>query len=464
MLKKSIFYSKVKGMHMNRRIFPFVLVIALLATLAISVVGAQEVVPITVRCQANEAGGEGWRCNNFAEVEAQVEADLGIEIQLTLNQSNMDWADYKTEFLLASEAGEAPDIILSGHEDIGAWGEAGLIIPLEDLIAQHEEFEDVVANLWESQKYNGVIYGIPQDAEARPIFFSKLLLRDLGWSEEDIESLPQRVADGEYTFADMLATAQEAIDEGVIEEGNGYWHRTSNGFDWLMYYFGMGGEITDEEGNLVWDSQAILRVYELVASLPETGVTRPDMIGLSGNDVWHPAVSAADQVLFAQGGTWNWGGWAKVNVADRGGNDYLLPNIGLMLFPALDAGRALTLTHPLSYMISAASPNPDVAMALIAAVTTPDANNRHAIDSFHLGILNSQVESEAYLNDPVLSSAHYMLDYTTGAPNNPDLPAWQNAYWVGIQAAETGSSTPQEALELATQQLQNELGDKVVYR
>ena len=57
-----------------------------------------------------------------------------------------------------------------------------------------------------------------------------------------------------------------------------------------------------------------------------------------------------------------------------------------------------------------------------------------------------------------------MLDYTTGAPNNPDLPAWQNAYWVGIQAAETHANTPQEALDLATAQLKNELGDKVTYK
>ena len=42
-----------------------------------------------------------------------------------------------------------------------------------------------------------------------------------------------------------------------------------------------------------------LKVYELLASLPESGVTRPDMIGLSGNDVWHPAVASADQVLLS---------------------------------------------------------------------------------------------------------------------------------------------------------------------
>ena len=53
----------------------------------------------------------------------------------------------------------------------------------------HSEFEDIVPSLWDSHGYAGQTWGIPQDAEARPIFYSKLLLRDLGWSEEDIESL-----------------------------------------------------------------------------------------------------------------------------------------------------------------------------------------------------------------------------------------------------------------------------------
>jgi len=448
-------------MKHNMRLFvPLFLLFVLFSGITL----AQETVDITIRCKANVQGGEGWRCDNFAEVEAEVEAELGIDINLTLIQDNIDWGDYKQEFVLASEAGEAPDIILSGHEDIGAWAPAGLIMELDGMIAEHEEFEDVVSTLWDSQVWNGVTYGIPQDAEARPIFYSKLLLSDLGWTDEEIESLPDRVAAGEYTFADMIATAQQAIEEGVVEEGNGYWHRTGNGFDWLMPYFASDGEILGEDGKLVWDSEALLEVYEAVTNWVETGVTRPDMIGLSGSEVWHPAVASAEEVLFAQGGSWNWADWAKNYVADRGGNDYLLENIGLILYPAMSAGVPVTVTHPLSYMISSSSEHPDVAMALIAAITTPDANNRHAIDSFHLGILNSQVESEAYQNDPVLSSAHYMLDYTRVAPNHPDWAAWSNAYWLGIQASQTGVSTPQEALEQATAQLHNEVGDNITYK
>lgn len=440
----------------------FILVLAMVLS-SVAIAAAQETVSITIRCKASPPE-EDWRCNNFAEVEEQVEAELGIQLELDLVQDNKDWGEYKNEFVLASEAGEAPDIVLSGHEDIGAWAPAGFIIPLDDLIAQHVAFEDVVPALWDSQKYAGQVYAVPQDAEARPIFYSKLLLRDLGWTEEEIESLPERVMNGEYTFEDMIATAQEAVDEGVVDEGNGFWHRPSNGPDFLYYYYGMGGQVLDDEGNLVVDRAPLLRVYELLGGMVESGVMRSDMTGIDFNEVWHPTVAVADVVLFAAGGTWNWPNWALNFVADRGGDEYLFENIGLTLVPAMDTGQPITLTHPLSYMVSSSSDNPDVAMALIAAITTPEANNRHAIDSFHLGILNAQVESEEYAGNRLLSSAHYMLDHTTALPNHPGWNAWSSAYYTGIQAVETGDATPEEAVDIVINQLTNELGDQITVR
>jgi inositol-phosphate transport system substrate-binding protein len=448
---------------MNRRIFSIVLILALLLTGVLGAVQAQATVTITIRCKSSPPE-EDWRCNAFELVKEQVEAELGITLELNLIQDNVGWADYKTEFVLASEAGQAPDIILSGHEDIGAWAAAGFIIPLDDLIPQYEEFDDIVDSLWESMKLGDTIYGIPQDAEARPIFYSKVLLRDLGWSEEEIESLPDRVASGEFTFADMLAVAREAVEEGVVDPGNGFWHRPSNGPDFTYFYFGMGGEVLDEENRLVFDTEAALAVYELLGGMTSEGIMRSDIIGIDFNEVWHATVAEADIVLFAAGGTWNWPNWALNYVADRGGDDFLFDSLGMMLIPAMATGEPITLTHPLAYLISSSSPHPDVAMKLLAAITTPEINNLHAIDSFHLGILNKQLETEDYLNNRLLSGAHYMLDYATYLPNHPGWNSWADAYFLGIQAVEIGDVTPEEAVELAVARLVNELGDDVVIR
>jgi inositol-phosphate transport system substrate-binding protein len=445
--------------------FRFILPLILLFILVFPsfAISAQDGITVTIRCKAAPPT-EDWRCNNFNEVVEQVSTDLGTPITLNLIQDDKAWGDYKTEFVLASEANEAPDIILSGHEDIGAWAPAGLIMPLDDEIPNYPEFADVVPSLWDSMKYDGQIWGVPQDAEARPVFYSKTLLRDLGWTDEEIDSLPDRVLSGEYTFQDMLDTAQQAIDEGVVEEGNGFWHRTSNGPDFLYYYYGMGGQVYDEDGKLTFDQAAAQRVYELLGGMTESGVMRNDLLGMDTNAVWHPGVASGDTVLFAAGGTWNWAGWAANFVADKGGNDYLFENIGLMLIPAMDTGEALTLTHPLAYMVSSKSENPDAAMALIAAVTTPEANNRHAIGSFHLGILTTQIESQEYQDNPAVSQAHYMLDHTTFLPNDPGWSSWSNAYFTGIQAVESGDATPEEAVQLVVDQLTNELGDQIVIR
>jgi len=441
----------------------FVITMLCLLVVGYSLAVAQESVALTIRCKADTNGGEGWRCDNFSQVEEQVEKSLGIQLDLTLIQDNKDWGEYKNEFVLATEASEGPDIILSGHEDIGAWAPAGYILSLDDKLEAHPEFGDIVPALWASQTWNGKIWGIPQDAEARPIFYSKPLLADLGWSDEEIASLPQRVLDGEFTFADLVATAKQAVDEGVVEKGHGFYHRTGNGPDWLIWYYGEGGQVLDEDGKLVFDKDAARAALELIGSFGSSGITREDMIGLDGN-ILNTDVASAESVLFYQGGTWNWANWARNFVADRGGNDYLLENVGLLLFPTLnDKVGPLTLTHPLSYMISSTSKNPDVALDLIAAVTVPEANNRHAIGSFHLGILNTQLETADYADNQALSQAHYMLDHTTSIPNDPGWNAWSNAWWVAIQAAASGS-TPDEAVDLAVNQLTSELGDKITIR
>lgn len=440
-----------------RRILPLLLITSLILSLApLSAALAQETVTIRIRCKSTPPT-EDWRCNNFAEVEEEVEAALGIDLNLVLIQDNAAWGDYKQEFQLSAEAGQAVDIILSGHEDIGAWSAAGFIIPLDDLIPNYPEFEDVVPSLWESMKGpDGKIYGIPQDAEARPMYFSKLLLSDLGWSDEEIEALPERIASGEFTMADLFDVAEQAVEEGVVEEGYGFWHRPVNGGDFLYFYYGMGGEVLDENGALVFDQDAALKVFQMLEEARNRGIMNGSHLGIEWPD-WHTTVAPGERVLFAAGGTWFWGDWAVNYVADRGGEEYLWENIGFALIPAMETGRPITLTHPLAYMVSSSSQHPDVAMALIAAITTPEANNRHAIGSAHLGILNAQLESPDYQASEFLAKAHPMLDFTTFLPNHPSWGAWSEAYWTGIEAVESGELTAEAALAVVVDRLQNEV-------
>ena len=175
-------------------------------------------------------------------------------------------------------------------------------------------------------------------------------------------------------------------------------------------------------------------------------------------------ISSADRVLFAFGGSWNWADWASNYVNDRGGEEFLFENLGFAALPAGGTGIPTTLTHPLVYMISSQVEHPDLAMLVIAKATTRELNTTYSVESSHLGILRSQADYPPYTDNRFLASLSPLLDITTVLPNSPYWSTWSEAFFLGIQAVESGELTAEEALEVVVDRLENEIGENVVIR
>ena len=429
---------------------------------------AIETVTLTARCKAAPPYEDG-RCNNLAAAVDSANNELEAagdnrRIALETIQDDLGWGEYKTEFELASEAGEAPDIVASSHVHIGDWVPAGYLADITDLIDRHSQLDDVIETLWGAVEFQGRRWAVPQDAEARPIFYSKILLAELGWPEDEIESLDERINSGEFTFQDMLATAREAIDAGVVEEDFGWWHRPVNGPDFLYYYYAGGGGELSEGDNITFDRGAALNVYRLFeTATQELNVTPDDK--LDGDwDLFKEVTADFTKVLFVSDGTWRWAGWATNYLQDVGGESYLFDNVGHALIPANadGTGEPITLTQPIAYMVSSRSDHPDLAVRLIANATTSELNTPYAVDSGHLGILNAQSEDPAYLGAEFLSQTLYMLDHTNFQPNNQFYSTWSEIFFTGVQAVENGELSAEEAVDYAVGQLEAQLGDNVI--
>jgi inositol-phosphate transport system substrate-binding protein len=107
-----------------------------------------------------------------------------IQVDATF-ESGGQWGDYLQKFTLAAEAKTAPDIILAGHENFAPWVGPGYVVPLDDLIKKYQNeggVKDVIPTLWNAMKLKGKTYGVPQDTEARPMYYRKDLLAKMGWS------------------------------------------------------------------------------------------------------------------------------------------------------------------------------------------------------------------------------------------------------------------------------------------
>lgn len=422
---------------------------------------------ITAWVQANQI--EEYRSKNLVTAAERLNKELGgkTTVKVEAVPDSAGWADYKKKVLLAFEGKTAPDIVLSGHEDVAPWSENGYILALDDLIKKYSStYDNIIPSLWKSTEYKGKRWAIPQDTEARPLFWSKPVLKKLGWSDADIDGLPEKIKKGEFTLQDILETAKQAQDKGIVEKGNGFWTRWGQGNDWYEFYYSFGGQVQDPAtGKLVFVKDAWQKYFQYFYDVFNTySVCRKDIIGASTSKMVYPGVSSGT-VGFYFGGIWQWADWAKNYVADKGGEKYLFDTLGYGLIPAsTKGGKPTTVTHPLVYMVNAASKYPEIAFRLITLASADDLNTLHAVGSSHLGINKTQASFPAYTEAKFLQSTTYMLDYTYFIPNHAKFSVYDNVAWKALTAVASGEMKSDQAVKLVEDELKAQLANDVIFK
>jgi inositol-phosphate transport system substrate-binding protein len=392
----------------------------------------------------------------------------GSKTLVSLNatfESGGSWGDYLQKFTLAAEAKTSPDIMLAGHENFAPWVGPGYVIPLDDLIKKHQDkgaIKDVIPGLWNAMKLKGKTYGVPQDTEARPMYYRKDLLKKLGWEQAKIDALPDMVKNGEWTWSDFVATAKEAISKGVVEPAHGWYHRQSQGNDFYGYYYLHGGEMQDQaSGKLVLVKDAYEKYFQMHAdAVINDKITPKEIRGMEGK-IWHETFTSG-KVLFANAGTWSWAEWQKTYKVPT---DQLFATTGFMLIPAATkGGKPTTLSHPLAYMVTGNAKDPDLAFQVIADATTGELNAKHAITSGHLAIIKGEEKVADYAKDRFATAVGYMLDYTHFIPNHPKFGTYDKVLYDLLGAVEAGQMTPKKAVDTAVSELQGQLGDDLIVK
>jgi inositol-phosphate transport system substrate-binding protein len=399
-----------------------------------------------------------------ADILEREAAVLGEELSITVEgrRDFAGWDEFKQAVTLSAEAGTAPSIVVTSHLDIAPWSQAGYIVPIEDYVDLDAwPLNNVYPNLMEIASYGGIQWGVPQDAESRPFFFWREVLVELGYTEDQIDDLPNMVASGEYTLRDVLADATRAVEMGLVEEGYGFYPRPSNGPDYAQFYQSFGGELMDPEtGQLVLDITAMTEFYQFFVDAVAAGVTRQNHLGTDWGQ-WYNEV-ANGRAAFWHGGTWHFGRYAAE------GNDDFWGTIQFSLIPAgNDEGRANTITHPLVYLV----PNQEderaeeIAAQLISIATEPRINSLHAIQSNHLAVARAQEGVELYSSNRWAAEAtEVLLPFANAQPNHVQYGAFAEAMFRGLEAAWTGVQTPEEAVAELEAQLTATLGDDLIVR
>ena len=390
-------------------------------------------------------------------------AAAGSDIRVKLEGffDTTDWAEFKQRVLMGFQSKQPFDILCSGHDDIGAWANAGYIMPLDEFVKKYwdETYYDIIPSLWEAMKFKGKIYGIPQDTEARPFYINKIVLKKLGWSDEQINALPEKIAKGEFTLEDFVEVAKEAVSKGLVKWG--MYHRPKKGIDYFQIFTSLGADFYDEENaKFVFSKSEMLRVYDFFYKITNVWkITPKNMIGTPWSSV-HKDVTSG-KVLAWMGGTWNWAEWKR----DYGKSEEELEKMFLIApFPkSKDYGRPNTLSHPLAYMIPAHSKNPELAFLIITLATAPELNMKHAVTSGHLPIRWQETVLPEYKKDFIMREGTKLLPFSGFIPNDDKFDLFNTIIFEGIQMAEAGTPAA-KVVDMVAKRLKSQLKDKVEIR
>jgi inositol-phosphate transport system substrate-binding protein len=427
--------------------------------------GAASAKDVTISVMAGGTGpNDTYRVDAIemaADILQREAAIRGEDLKITVEKTVFaGWPDFKQAVTLGAEAGKAPNIVVTGHEDIAAWSQSGLIVPVEKYVDLDAwPLNTIYPNLMEIASYGGTVYGLPQDAESRPMFFWKPHMKAIGYTDAQIEALPKMVEDGKYTLANVLEDAKKMQDKGVVQPGYGFYPRFSDGPDFWQFYKSFGG-VMEEGGKLVFDKASMTKFYQFFVDAVKLGVTKKNHIGMDGNQWWA-------EVAAGKAGIWHGGTWHYARLVNQEGLKDFFDKVAFSLIPAGQGGVPNTLTHPLVYLLTSGhdEETTQIAARLITIASEPQINVLHAVKSSHLGISTEEASIALYSDNRWAREAtEKLLPHATSMPNNAKFGAYQTAMWKGLEAAWTGTKTVDAAVNDAANELSTALGDAVTVR
>jgi raffinose/stachyose/melibiose transport system substrate-binding protein len=283
---------------------------------------------------------------------------------ITIERVSRSFEDLQTTLPLALSGDDAPDVVQAnnGRPIMGAFVEAGLLLPLDDYAAQYgwtERFPDSV-RATASYSPDGVtfgegsLYGLAQQGELVGVYYNRAKLDELGLE------VPE-------TWEDFLAAAEAATEAGEVALPLG------NIDQWPgihMYGAVMNRNVPTEDirhlgfgtAGADWTSGENMAAAEEIVSMVDAGLFNE---GFNGAD--YDAVAAdfaAGNGVFLIAGT-----WLLPDLVDVLGDD-----LGFILPPPREGQpNVATGATSLPFAITSAAENPDAAALYLDYLTSSDA-------------------------------------------------------------------------------------------
>lgn len=393
--------------------------------------------------------GAAERVNERYEKEGK-----NIRITIETDYQTINNSEYHNNMIFAHKSGDAPDIFAS-DADVSGFVNANIVLDISDVM--NDAF---VEDIFKPAMVDGKAYAMPFDLPLRVMYYSNKGLEAVGWSQEEMEALPQKIARGEFTLEQFMELCKEVVDQGGANYG--LVHRPGAGNDFFDMIQALGGEYYDENGTLVFDEAAILRFFQLTYDNANTTKITPQNLNQLGWDTINKMVGTGE--AFAYYGPM----FSATYVADAAGlsTEEFAENETFVLFPKSEyTDKPFTVAAPQMMAISADTKYPEICKDIFKelAAGSSDYLAQHSSAIYSLSSIKSENQSDVITNNPILKDVTYMADYAKTTPAVDGLATLKSELFSQIVTLELGQITPQEALKAMKAQIELNV-DNVIFQ
>ena len=328
--------------------------------------------------------------------------------------------------LRMASSGSLPDVISLDGSDLPQFAEAGGLVPLEDLGLPTD---DLTESALAFGSHEGVYYGAARSVNSLGLFYNAAVLAEEGieppttW--EELRSSAAALTEGDRYG---LAISALSTEDGVYQF-----------LPWLWSNGGDERELSSPES---------VEALEYIVSLVEAGSVSPSVVNWTQAD-------ANDQFVAGNAAMMVNGPWQMPVLREHPDLDWAVAEI-----PVPEAGD--TSVAPIggeAYTVPVNADDPareEVAAALVACLTTPEAQLDWSTKGSNVPLDPGAAEE---YREQVPELAPFVDQVRTARSRTEHAGTEWNTYsqaiGTALQAALTGGSSPQDAMDRAQEQVES---------
>ena len=324
--------------------------------------------------------------------------------------------DLRTRLLQLAGAQSLPDLVLVDNPDLAQLAATGALV---DLSSEGLSTDGFYPNVVAASKYQDKLYGLASGVNALALYYNKKLFSAAGvqppqtWSE--LKAAAAKLTTGNHQFG--LGMALPATEEGSFQ------------FESLLFSGGGNLETLNSPENVA--------ALQLVADMMNAGSMPKDVLTWNQGNVEEQFANGTLAMMV--NGPWQLPVLAQTDV-----------DFGIVTMPVPDAGG--TPSSPLGGEVWAASTSKNSAKAVdVIKCMTSEKSAATWSKLVNYVPANQAAAAQMPAQVPLMQT---FVDEIAGAKGRTadlgaDYPKYSEALWTAVQAALSGKSEPQAALDEA---------------